>query len=68
MSISLSELDKHFSIATNSIHVDDRYAGPELAPAMHPTTTFRYPYNPDELEPQQALSVSDQFLGICGHI
>ncbi|KAJ5769784.1 uncharacterized protein N7511_001835 [Penicillium nucicola] len=56
MSISISDLEKQFSIATNSIHIDDRYAGPELAPAMHPTTTFRYPYDPDELEPQQALS------------
>ncbi|CAG7986625.1 unnamed protein product [Penicillium salamii] len=56
MAIPLAELEAQFSLATNSIHVDDRYAGPELAPAMHPTSTFRYPHNPDELEPQQALS------------
>lgn len=58
MAISLTDLESQFSLATNSIHVDDRYAGPELAPAMHPTSTFRYPHNPDDLEPQQALSVS----------
>ena len=58
MAIPIAELETQFSLATNSIHVDDRYAGPELAPAMHPTSTFRYPLDPDELEPQQALSVS----------
>lgn len=58
MAIPLAELEAQFSLATNSIHVDDLYAGAELAPAMHLTSTFRYPAIPDELEPQQALSVS----------
>lgn len=57
MSISIQDLEAQFSLATHAIHVDDRYAGPDLAPAIHPSTTFRYSYNPDELEPQQALSV-----------
>ncbi|KAM0542952.1 hypothetical protein ACHAPJ_012558 [Fusarium lateritium] len=59
MSLSVEELEATFSLATNAIHVDDRYAGPDVAPAMHPSTTFRYSFDPDKLEPQQALSKTD---------
>ncbi|KAG7429973.1 putative trans-sulfuration enzyme [Fusarium oxysporum f. sp. raphani] len=59
MSLSVDELEATFSLATNGIHVDDRYAGTDVAPAMHPSTTFRYPYDPDKLVPQQALSKTD---------
>ena len=58
MSISVEDLEASFSLATNAIHMDDRYAGVDVAPAMHPSTTFRYPYNPNDLKPQQDLSVS----------
>lgn len=57
MSLSIEDLEASFSLATNAIHIDDRYAGPDVAPAIHPSTTFRYPYNPDDLKPQQDLSV-----------
>ncbi|CAG8930481.1 unnamed protein product [Penicillium salamii] len=56
MSLSVEDLEATFSLATNAIHMDDRYAGADVAPAMHPSTTFRYPYNPEELEPHESLS------------
>ncbi|KAJ6091435.1 Cys/Met metabolism PLP-dependent enzyme-domain-containing protein [Penicillium canescens] len=55
----MEDLEATFSLATNAIHMDDRYAGPDVAPAMHPSTTFRYSYNPEELEPQRNLSKTD---------
>ncbi|KAH7205447.1 Cys/Met metabolism PLP-dependent enzyme-domain-containing protein [Fusarium redolens] len=59
MSLSVEELEATFSLATNAIHMDDRYAGPDVAPAMHPSTTFRYPHDPEKLEPQRTLSKTD---------
>ncbi|KAI9035189.1 uncharacterized protein KD926_004293 [Aspergillus affinis] len=59
MSLPLDDLEATFSLATNAIHRDDRYAGPDVAPAMHPSTTFRYSYNPEELSPQEKLSKTD---------
>lgn len=65
MSLPMEYLEATFSLATNAIHMDDRYAGPDVAPAMHPSTTFRYSYNPEELRPQEALSVSRQTPSKC---
>jgi cystathionine beta-lyase len=39
ISSSIEDLEATFSLATNAIHMDDRYAGPDVAPAMHPSTT-----------------------------
>jgi cystathionine beta-lyase len=58
MSLTMEDLEATFSLATNAIHVDDRCAGSDVAPAMHPSTTFRYSYNSEELRPQETLSVS----------
>jgi cystathionine gamma-synthase len=63
MAIPLSELEKEFTPSTKAIHVDDRYAGADLAPALHLATTFRYSYNPDELVAQPPITVSTSDMG-----
>jgi cystathionine gamma-synthase len=58
MAVPFSELEANFSNATAAIHVDDRFAGLDLAPALHPSTTFRHSYDPEDLEPRPVMSVS----------
>lgn len=58
MSFSVEEREAIFSLATNAIHMVDRYAGPDVAPAMHPSTTFRYSDDPEKLDPQRTISVN----------
>ena len=47
-----------FSPATQAIHADDYLnRGPDVAPALHVSTTFRYTSNPDDLIPARDLEV-----------
>lgn len=53
---------KQFSLASRLIHADDGAAPyTDVAPAMHVSTTFEYPNNPDDLHPVGLDAVSQQF-------
>ena len=48
-----------FKPATWAIHADDPLnSGTDVAPAMHVSTTFRYPGDPDALQPVEEEMVS----------
>ncbi|KAI4131938.1 MAG: hypothetical protein LQ347_002756, partial [Umbilicaria vellea] len=45
-----------FSLATQAIHADDHLnSGPDVAPSLHVSTTFRYTSNPADLVPAKDL-------------
>lgn len=55
--------DKGLSLASRLVHSDDGISTHRaVAPAMHVSTTFRYNDNPDMLQPEVYLDVSDPFL------
>lgn len=48
-----------YSAATRAIHADDGFQKtPDVAPAMHVSTTFEYSRNPAELKPIADSEVS----------
>ncbi|CAK3762963.1 cystathionine gamma-synthase [Lecanosticta acicola] len=50
------------SLATRGIHADDpTNAYTDVAPALHVSTTYRYPRNPDELVTEHDLDIGSRF-------
>jgi cystathionine beta-lyase/cystathionine gamma-synthase len=51
----------HLSLATLGIHADDPINNStDVAPALHVSTTFRYPSDPSQLNPKDDLHVFDR--------
>ena len=49
---------KHYSLATRSVHADDTInETTDVAPALHVSSTFRYPEDPDKLRPTDDLDI-----------
>ncbi|KAI7191643.1 cystathionine beta-lyase [Hortaea werneckii] len=52
------------SIATRSVHADDPINSyTDVAPALHVSSTFRYPHDPDQLHPTDDLDIPDREPG-----
>lgn len=56
------------SSATKAIHADDylnKDGVADVAPAMHVSTTFRYPDSPEDLVPYEDLDVRSYLMTCC---
>ena len=57
--ISDLNLSQGASLATRALHADEHLnTYTDVAPAMHVSTTFRFPDNPNDLIPASDLEVS----------
>ncbi|EME46916.1 cystathionine gamma-synthase-like protein [Dothistroma septosporum NZE10] len=60
--LKIPETSSKLSLATLGVHADDAIQSyTDVAPALHVSSTFRYPRNPDDLKTESEVDVNNVF-------